>query len=506
MDVHSLELSAGFPAPGRSRIPRRRDGDARPVQQPDPGQGAGARSVVSARTLLLAYTGASIVLGLTALVWTTLTVPLLPNIDPGLAGTSLAGPEGGLLLWIAFGLVGSLRVLPIPGSSAVWTFHFPFIAAAMVLGGPTAGAWVAFLATLERRELESQPWYGTLANHAVMALGAVAGGLTVLVVRGALASVNIDQAAAGVIAIASGTLVLAITANGIAAGTIILREQLAPMALVDILVRSFGRVTLAEIGLACVFSIAYVAVGWWAPAALAIVVVFVWPGEGFEGIDPLMGLPRARQFQRDFEAGVARSRRGIAPGGMLLMIDLDGFGVLNKEHGMQVGDEVLAQIGERLRAAVRTTDLVGRLGGDELAMVFRGEFDSATATRLAEGLEQAIRQPIGTSAGTVAVGVSIGALVYRSDPATPPAKTLMDWADREMQIQKRLQRVGRSRKGVRFHRYGSAPASGATVSDGDGSSRRQARGRLGLVELGAMLLAVSACAMVASAWVVRLIS
>ena len=52
------------------------------------------------------------------------------------------------------------------------------------------------------------------------------------------------------------------------------------------------------------------------------------------------------------------------------------------------------------------------------------------------GVEQAIRQPIGTSAGTVAVGVSIGALVFRSDPATPPAKTLMDWADREMQIQK----------------------------------------------------------------------
>ena len=71
--------------------------------------------------------------------------------------TSLAGPSGGLLLWIAFGLIGSLRVLPIPGSSAVWTFHFPFVAAAMVLGGPTAGAWVGFLATLERRELESSP-------------------------------------------------------------------------------------------------------------------------------------------------------------------------------------------------------------------------------------------------------------------------------------------------------------------------------------------------------------
>ena len=81
------------------------------------------------------------------------------------------------------------------------------------------------------------------------------------------------------IAIAAGTLVLAVTANGMAAGTIILRERLAPMAMFDILIRSFGRVTLAEIGLASMFTVAYVAIGWWAPAALAIVVLLVWPGK-----------------------------------------------------------------------------------------------------------------------------------------------------------------------------------------------------------------------------------
>ena len=67
-------------------------------------------------------------------------------------------------------MIGSMRVLPAPGGHSVWTFHFPFIAAAMVLGGPTAGAWVAFVSTLERREMESVPWYGTLANHSVLAL------------------------------------------------------------------------------------------------------------------------------------------------------------------------------------------------------------------------------------------------------------------------------------------------------------------------------------------------
>ena len=342
---------------GGPRATRRRR-RPRAAARPDP-RGPEAKAADTTRRLLLAYTGSSIVIGLAALAWTTATVPLLPALNPGLDGTSLTGPSGGLLLWIAFGLIGSLRVLPIPGSSAVWTFHFPFVAAAMVLGGPTAGAWVGFLATLERRELESQPWYGTLANHAVIAFGAVVGGLTVLVVRGALASINIDPGAAGVLAIAAGTLVLAVTVNGVAAGTIILRERLAPMAVIDILVRSLGRVTLAEIVLASVFTVAYVAVGWWAPLALAVVVLLIWPGEGFEGIDPLMKLPRRTVFKRELESTVARTRRGLAPGGLLLIIDLDGFGQLNKDFGMHVGDEVLAEIGERLRALVRTTDVVG---------------------------------------------------------------------------------------------------------------------------------------------------
>ena len=188
-----------------------------------------------------------------------------------------------------------------------------------------------------------------------------------------------------------------------AAATIILRERLAPLALFDMLVRSFGRITIAEIGLASVFTVAYVAVGWWAPAALAIVVLLVWPGEGFEGIDPLMKLPRNRQFQRDFDSAVARTRRGMATGGVLLMLDLDHFGEINKDDGKHVGDEVLAEVGERLRAIVRTTDLVGRLGGDELAMFYRGEVDESAARRLASRVEQAICAPIMTTAG-VATG------------------------------------------------------------------------------------------------------
>ena len=488
MDVQALELRARLarlPGGRRDRPPERR-ASTTPGGDAPGGDGDGTSAVTGRQVLLYAYTAASILAGLAALLWTTLRVPITPAIDPGLDGTALAGPDGGALLWIAFGLVGSLRVLPIPGGSGVWTFHMPFIAAAMALGGPTAGALVGFLSTIERRELESQPWYGVLANHAVMAFAAVVGGLTVQVAGGALASVGTDEGLAQLGAIALGTLVLAGVANGIAAGTIMLRERLSAMALVEILVRSVGGITLAEIALAWVFVTLFTTAGWWAPLALAVLVLLIWPREGVEFIDPLTKLPRDRMFRRELDGVLARTRRGLASGGLLLLLDLDGFGQLNKDHGQHVGDEVLAEVGERLRALTRATDFAGRRGGDELAMFYAGVVDLPTARRLARRVDTAIRRPLATSVGALNVGVSIGALIVRPAPEIPSTATLMQWADAEVQLAKSAQKAGRARSGIRFHAYGSTaprPATdGAEAADDENATldtpRREAATRL----------------------------
>ncbi len=403
--------------------------------------------MVTSRTALLAYTAATIAAGLGALAWTTMTVPLLPAIDTGLDGTVLGNANGGVLLWIALGLVGSLKVLPAPGGLLVWTFHFPFIAAAMALGGPTAGAWVAFLSTLERRELESGPWYGALANHAATAFAAVVGGLTVLVLDGALGARLADRHLATLIATAAGTLVLALVANAIAAGTVILREHLSAVDLVELLVRAFGRITVAEIGLAWVFTVAYVAVGWWAPLALAVIILAVWPQADAEGPDPLTKLPRLRAFERSLDGMFGRIRRGIAPGGLLLAIDLDKFGPINKDPklGFAVGNEVLSEIGRRLREQIRATDLAARPGGDEFGAFFAGSFDDEGARRLAGRVEASIRRPILTSAGVVEVGASIGVVIVTTASAVADTRTLMKQADATMQI------VKKAGGGVRLH-------------------------------------------------------
>lgn len=468
MDVQVLEMSNGLHdlpgIPGIRRPAPRRPAVATP-------SGGGHATATNHRPWLLAYTAVSIVAGMAAFLWSTMTVPIRPAINPGLEGTALGGADGGLLLWIAFGLVGSLRVLPIPGGSGVWTFHMPFIAAAMVLGGPTAGAWVGFLSTIERRELDTQPWYGALANHSVMAFAAVAGGLTVQVTKGALSSAGAETAVASLAATTIGTLVLAAVGNGVAAGTIMLRERLSALSLLEILVRSFGGITIAEIGLAWVFVTLYGTTGWWAPLALAVIVLLVWPGEGVEFKDPLTKLPRDGEFRRMLDGVLARSRRGLADGGLLVLFDLDGFGQLNKDHGQHIGDEVLREIGNRVRADIRSTDFAGRRGGDEFAVFYAAVPDSATAHRIGRRLEAAIRRPISTSAGTMYVGVSIGALIVRPATELPPTATLMEWADAEVQVIKKLQKEGRSTTGIRFHEYGLQGAKQEQAAGGNEAAR-----------------------------------
>src|SRR4029078_278798 len=96
---------------------------------------------------LYVYTGATIVIGLAALAWASLTLDILPEISPTQAG---GGEEIrlGLLFWILIGLLGGTRVEQLHGFG-VLTFHLPFIIAATALGGAGARGWVARTSLLD---------------------------------------------------------------------------------------------------------------------------------------------------------------------------------------------------------------------------------------------------------------------------------------------------------------------------------------------------------------------
>jgi hypothetical protein len=123
---------------------------------------------------LYVYTGATIVIGLAALAWASLTLDIWPEISLTQAG----GKEGillGLVFWILIGLLGGTRVEQLHGFG-VLTFHLPFIIAATALGGPVAGGWVAMIRPRGARAPRGA-LVRHLANHSAMALSAVLGGI-----------------------------------------------------------------------------------------------------------------------------------------------------------------------------------------------------------------------------------------------------------------------------------------------------------------------------------------
>jgi len=439
-DVGRVPMVAGSPdeAPVSPRAPRILLRLGRCLGRSRPGSTTPGEAVLARRGLLLAYTAVSIVVGLSLLAWTTTAVQIRASIDPGLRGTAIDSPPGGLLLWILFGFLGSLRVLRAPGGGGGFlTFHMPFIGAAMVLGGPTAGAWVAFLSTLERRELEQQPWYGVLANHAVLVIGAVVGGLAagqVMALLGGTSGHGLGLLAAAVV----GTFVLDVISTGMAAITVSLRDELSPRTLAGVMVGQFGRLNALEVGIAWVLVMAWVEVGWWTPAVLGILVVAMWDNHPMPSPDSLTGLLVAEGFNRRFEVGLGRLRRGMATGATLLAVDLDYFKTVNDRYGHEVGNEVLAQVGTRLRVqARRPNDIAGRLGGDEFALFLPGLDDPGVAMRRAEEVSVAIREPIATTKGPVMIGASIGVVVVVAWGGVPAPGTVLRHADQAMYLAKR---------------------------------------------------------------------
>jgi len=90
--------------------------------------------------------------------------------------------------------------------------------------------------------------------------------------------------------------------------------------------------------------------------------------EGLADRDVLTPLLNRRAFVRELRRVIAFSQRYGAPAS-LIYFDLDGFKAVNDRYGHAAGDTALKAVAERLAGAVRESDLVGRLGGDEFGVI-----------------------------------------------------------------------------------------------------------------------------------------
>ncbi len=150
--------------------------------------------------------------------------------------------------------------------------------------------------------------------------------------------------------------------------------------------------------------------------------------------DHLTGLGNRAQFERSLKAEMAHARRSGEPLTLLCM-DLNGFKPVNDQYGHAAGDEVLCEVGQRLREIARSEDVVCRLGGDEFSLVARATSPSA-ACALADRIARAISVPILLSGGErLTVGISIGIATLDGD--TLSGDTLLARADMALYEDKR---------------------------------------------------------------------
>ena len=126
----------------------------------------------------------------------------------------------------------------------------------------------------------------------------------------------------------------------------------------------------------------------------------------------------------------------------LFLLDLDGFKEINDLLGHQAGDAVLKVVGARLRDAAAGAHSVGRIGGDEFAVVFAGMTDPRDAAGHAKRIIDAFRQPFVCEDDEMQVGVSIGIAIAPSHGST--VKDLLSNADLALYETKSKGRIGYS--------------------------------------------------------------
>ncbi|MCA3016406.1 MAG: diguanylate cyclase [Myxococcaceae bacterium] len=142
--------------------------------------------------------------------------------------------------------------------------------------------------------------------------------------------------------------------------------------------------------------------------------------------DPLTGTVNRRHLERELSGALRQLARG-GPPFALVMFDVDHFKHINDTHGHDAGDAVLTELAARLRARLRATDLLARVGGEEFMVVLR-EVGPSAAAKVAEAL-RAVVEGTPVAAGRVRCTCSFGVTVVAAEEAALPLEVHWRRAD-----------------------------------------------------------------------------
>lgn len=158
--------------------------------------------------------------------------------------------------------------------------------------------------------------------------------------------------------------------------------------------------------------------------------------------DQLTGLANRVTFHDRLTHALARASRNPQGFGVMVL-DLDGFKMVNDSLGHDVGDALLLAAGDRLREAVRDYDTVARLGGDEFAVLAEDSESLFCLEAVAERILTSMRRPFEVEGHVINVSASVGIASYPESAGT--LRDLMKSADAAMYDAKR---AGRDRFSV----------------------------------------------------------
>ncbi len=154
--------------------------------------------------------------------------------------------------------------------------------------------------------------------------------------------------------------------------------------------------------------------------------------------DGLTGLPNRLLLGELLEKALHRAKR-LSTLLAVLFMDLDDFKPINDRFGHHAGDLALIEVSRRLKSALRESDVVARVGGDEFVAFTQDMENRESARVVAEKLEETLKAPIMVNGIPCTVGLSIGIAVYPGDGKT--ADDLLRKADEAMY---RIKRTGKN--------------------------------------------------------------
>ncbi|MEW6693744.1 MAG: GGDEF domain-containing protein [Pseudomonadota bacterium] len=172
--------------------------------------------------------------------------------------------------------------------------------------------------------------------------------------------------------------------------------------------------------------------------------------------DPLTGLLNRRAFEHEAQQALARARRQRHPLA-LLMLDVDHFKAINDRHGHPAGDAALRQVAACMAEAIRQTDPLARLGGEEFVLLLP-DTGADQAWHLAEKLRHTLEQMPLPAIGAP-LTVSIGLVTVAAD-AAPTLEGLLQQADQALYAAKRQGRNRTVTWDVEQAARGASTASG----------------------------------------------